>query len=29
MTNKYRCSYDALKKAIETLFEGMFADEER
>ena len=29
MTNKYRCSYDALKKTIETLFEGMFADEER
>lgn len=29
MANKFRCTHDALKKAIETLFEGMFADEER
>lgn len=29
MTNKFRCTHDALKKAIETLFEGMFVDEER
>lgn len=29
MTNKFRCTYDAMKKAIETLFEGMFANKER